>query len=56
MELDIRFKNYRPAEVLSYLSTVTRLDAHAVRYVARDMVEAYRFLEFVTTYQAALEP
>jgi D-amino peptidase len=56
VELAIRFKNYRPAEVLSYLSSVARLDAHAVRYTARDMVEAARFMQFVTTYQSSLEP
>jgi D-amino peptidase len=56
VELTIRFKNHRPAEILSYLASVARLDARAVRYVARDMVEACRFVQFVTAYQPSLEP
>ena len=54
--IEIRFKNYRPSEVLSWLRGVRRIDAHAVAYTAADMVEAYRFLEFVLTYQSSLEP
>lgn len=56
VELEIRFKNYRPSEVLSWLPGVRRVDAHAVAFTAKDMVEAYRFLEFVLTYQSSLEP
>ena len=56
VEMEIRFKNYRPSEVLSWLPGVRRIDAHAVAFTAKDMVEAYRFLEFVLTYQAGLEP
>jgi D-amino peptidase len=56
VEVEIRFKNYRPAEVLAYLRGVERVDAHAVRYVAKDMLEAARFLSFVLNYQPTLEP
>jgi D-amino peptidase len=56
VELEVRFKNYRPAEVLSYLPIVKRLDAHAVRFVGRDMLEVSRFMEFILTYQPGLEP
>ena len=56
VDLDIRFKNYRPAEVLSYLSIVVRTDAHAIRYRAKDMLEAARFMEFVTNYEPGLAP
>jgi D-amino peptidase len=56
VEVEVRFKNYRPAEVLAYLPIVQRVDAHAVRFQARDMLEAARFLSFVLSYQAALEP
>jgi D-amino peptidase len=56
VELEVRFKNYRPAEVLSYLPIVKRVDAHAVRFVGRDMLEVSRFMEFILTYQPALEP
>jgi D-amino peptidase len=56
LELELRFKNYRPAEVLSWLPIVERVDAHAVRFRARDMVEAARFVSFALNYQATLEP
>lgn len=54
--LEIQFKNYRPAEVLAWLPNVERIDAHAVRFVARDMLEAVRFLAFATNYEPGLEP
>lgn len=54
--LDVRFKNYRPAELLAYLPIVERTDAHAIRYQARDMLEAARFLEFVLSYEPGLSP
>jgi D-amino peptidase len=56
IRLEIRFKSYRPAEVLSWLPGVERADAHAVRYTVKDMPEASRFLTFVLTYQADLTP
>jgi D-amino peptidase len=56
VEIEIRFKNYRPSEVLSWLPGVRRIDAHTAAYTAKDMVEAYRFLEVVLTYQADLAP
>jgi D-amino peptidase len=54
--LDVRFKNYRPAELLAYLPVVERIDAHAVRYRAKDMLDASRFLEFVLGYEPGLSP
>ena len=56
VEMEIRFKSYRPAEVLAWLPGVKRADAHAVRYTAPDVVEAYRFLSFVLNYNAGLTP
>lgn len=56
VELELRFKNYRPAEVLSWLPGVSRADAHAVRFRARDMLEAARFVAFALNYQPSLEP
>jgi D-amino peptidase len=56
VEVEIRFKNYRPSEVLAYLSIVERIDAHTIRFKARDMLEASRFLEFVTNYEPGLAP
>jgi D-amino peptidase len=54
--LDLRFKNYRPAEVLAYLPIVERTDAHAIRFRGKDMVEVSRFLEFVDEYEPGLAP
>ena len=54
--VEMRFKNYRPPEVLAYLPIVERTDAHTVRYTAKDMVEAMRFLEFALNYQPDLAP
>ena len=54
--LDLRFKNYRPSEVLSYLPIVERTDAHAIRFKGKDMVETIRFLEFVENYEPGLSP
>lgn len=56
VQLDVRFKNYRPSEVLSYLSVVERVDAHSIRYVGKDMLDVARFLEFIMTYEPGLEP
>ena len=56
VRLDIRFKNYRPAEVLSYLSIVQRPEAHSIRFQGRDMIETSKFLEFVMHYEPGLAP
>ncbi len=54
--LDVRFKNYRPAEVLAYLPVVERTDAHSIRYRGKDMLEIIRFLEFLENYEPGLTP
>jgi D-amino peptidase len=56
IQLDVRFKNYRPSEVLSYLSIVERTDAHSIRFTGKDMVEVSKFIEFIVTYEPNLEP
>lgn len=56
IELDVRFKNYRPSEVLSYLSIVQRTDAHSIRFVGKDIIEISKFLTFINTYELNLEP
>ena len=56
VQLDVRFKNYRPSEVLSYLSIVERTDSHSIRVIGKDIVEVSKFLEFITTYEPGLEP
>lgn len=56
IRLDVRFKNYRPAEVLSYLSIVERTDSHSIRFLGKDMIETSKFLEFMTNYEPGLVP
>lgn len=56
VELELRFKNYRPAEVLAYLPNVERADAHTVRFRGKDALEVARFLEFVLHYEPGLAP
>jgi D-amino peptidase len=56
IRLEIRFKSYRPAEVLSWLPGAERADAHTVRYTVKDMPEGSRFLAVVLNYQADLSP
>jgi D-amino peptidase len=54
--LDVRFKNYRPSEVLAYLSIVERTDSHSIRFVGEDIIEVSRFLEFMLNYDGSLSP
>jgi len=56
VSVEVSFKNYRPVELLAYLSMIQRVDAHTVRLMARDMIEASKFLEFVTSYDPAITP
>jgi len=56
VRLDLTFKNYRPAEVVAYLPSVTRTDAHSIRFSGRDVLEVSRFLEFLGTYEPGLTP
>ena len=54
--LDVRFKSYRPSQLLAYLPIVERTDSHSIRYVGRDIIEISKFLEFMTSYEVGLEP
>jgi len=56
LQLEISFKNYRQAEILSYLSVVERIDSHSIRYIAKDMVDASMFMQFVNNYEPGLAP
>lgn len=56
IQLEITFKNYMPAEVLSYLRAVERVDSHTIRFVGRDMEEVSDFVEFMDNYNADLAP
>ena len=54
--LEITFKNYTPAELLSYLRSVQRVDSHTIRFVGKDMDEIDDFEEFVGNYSSDLAP
>ncbi len=54
--LDVSFKHYRAAEIVAYLPGIRRVDAHTIRFVGRDILEASRFIEFVNTYSSDLTP
>ena len=56
VELELRFKNYRPAELLAYLPNVERVDAHSIRFRGKDVIEVAKFLEFVLYYEPGLSP
>lgn len=56
VRLDLTFKNYRPAELLTYLPIVQRVTSHTVRFVGRNIFEVSRFIEFVLNYQSDLAP
>jgi D-amino peptidase len=54
--LELSFKNYMPAEVLSYLRAVDRVDSHTIRFVGHDMQEAADFIDVVERYNPDLAP
>lgn len=54
--LELSFKNYLPAEILSYLPDVDRADAHTVRFTGADMTEVSRFIQVATGYSADRAP
>jgi D-amino peptidase len=54
--LDVSFKNYRPVQVLAYLSIIKRIDSHTIRFVGKDMTEISDFRVFLTSYSFDLEP
>jgi len=56
LTIDVRFKSYRPSQLLAYLPMFERIDAHAIRFTAEDMLEASRVLEFILQYGAVLDP
>jgi D-amino peptidase len=56
VQLDVRFKAYRPSELLAYLPIVQRTDSHSIRFVGKDIIEVSKFLEFITNYEPSLEP
>ena len=56
VQLDVVFKNYRPAEMLAYLPMVERTTAHSIRFTGRDVIEVSKFIEFIVTYEPGISP
>ena len=56
IKLGVTFKNYRPAEILSYLPIVQRTNAHSIQFTGASIIEVSKFLEFITTYEPGLAP
>src|SRR5438105_10762143 len=56
VRLDVVFKNYTPAEMLTYLPFVQRTSSHGIRFEGRDILQVSRFLEFINTYNPDMTP
>ena len=54
--LELTYKSYTPAEMMSYLPGTDRVDAHTIRFRAASIVDISRFLEFAISYRADLTP
>jgi len=54
--VEISFKNYTPAEMLTYLRSVQRVDSHSIRFVGKDMAEISDFVDVVDGYSPDLAP
>jgi D-amino peptidase len=54
--VDVSFKSYTQAELLTYLPGFERTDSHSVRFRAKNMAEATDIMEFITSYGNSLEP
>ena len=54
--VELTFKNYRPAEMLSYLPMFERPTSHSIRFTVRDMLAASRVVEFLGDYEIGLIP
>ncbi len=56
VEVTLSLKNYRPIELLGYLPFVDRISSHSIRYMAADMTDASRFMQFVLNYSVSITP
>jgi len=48
--VEMGFKNYRPVEILNYLSLFERTSSHTIRFSAKTMEEAAQIITFVLMY------
>ena len=56
LTLEISFKSYTTAEIVSYLRSVARTDAHSIRFVGHDMAEIMDFIVFLDYYDPEMKP
>jgi D-amino peptidase len=56
VRLDVTFKNYTPAEMLTFLPSVQRTSSHGIRFEGRDILQVSKFLEFINTYNPDMTP
>ena len=56
VSVTVRFKNYRPSQLLAFLPLFERVDAHAVGFEVAEMTEAAPILAFLTSYRADITP
>jgi D-amino peptidase len=56
INLEISFKSYTSAEIVSYLRSVERTDSHSIRFVGRDMAEVMDFIVFLDYYSPEMAP
>jgi D-amino peptidase len=54
--LDISFKSYTSAEIVTYLHSVERTDSHSIRFVGHDMAEVMDFIVFLDYYSPEMTP
>ncbi len=55
-QLELTYKSYTPAEMMSYLPGTERVDAHTIRFGAASIVDISRFIEFAISYRSDLTP
>ncbi len=55
-QLELTYKSYTPAEMMSYLPGTERTDAHTIRFRAASIVDISRFIEFAISYRPDLTP
>ncbi len=56
VKVEVSFKNYMAAEMLSYLDEIDRVDAHTVSFIGKDMPTVSRFFQFITRYSPGIGP
>ena len=56
VNVEVSFKNYMPAEILSYLDEIERVDAHTIRFIGKDMPTVSRFFQFIGRYSPGISP